>query len=40
MPESGNYTIRLVICFDGFDVCTTGGGNFQTLSNEVAMTIR
>ena len=39
LPESGKYTIRLVICFDGFEVCTTGGGTFHSLSNEVPITI-
>lgn len=40
LPESGSYTIRLVMCFDGYETCTTGGGTFHSLSNEVGVTIR
>lgn len=39
LPESGNYTLRLVICFDGFDNCLNGGGTWHTLSNEIPITI-
>jgi hypothetical protein len=40
LPEAGDYTLRLVICFDGFNTCTTGGGTFHSLSGEVPVTIR
>lgn len=39
IPERGNYTLRLVICFDGFDNCLNGGGTWHSLSNEVPITI-
>lgn len=39
LPEAGNYTLRLVICFDGFDNCLQGGGTWQNLSNEIPVTI-
>ncbi|MCA9924457.1 MAG: hypothetical protein KC421_18905 [Anaerolineales bacterium] len=38
-PEAGNYTVRLVICFDGFDNCLAGGGTWHTLSQEISITI-
>lgn len=39
VPEAGNYTIRLVVCFDGFETCKNGQGTYLTLSNEIPMTI-
>jgi hypothetical protein len=39
IPQSGNYTLRLVICFDGFDNCLNGGGTWHSLSNEVPISI-
>lgn len=39
LPESGNYTLRLVICFDGIDACLNGNGTFHTLSQEIPVTI-
>jgi len=39
LPESGNYTLRLVICFDGLDTCRSGAGTYLTLSNEIPFTI-
>lgn len=39
LPESGNYTLRLVVCFDGFDNCLNGGGTWHSLSNEIPITI-
>ena len=39
LPESGNYTLRLSICFDGLDACKAGGGTWATLSQEIAVTI-
>ena len=40
IPEVGDYTIRLVVCFDGFQNCLNGGGTFFTLSQEVPISIR
>jgi hypothetical protein len=36
---SGNYTIRLVICFDDHNTCVNGGGTFHTLSQEIPFSI-
>lgn len=38
-PESGNYTLRLAVCFDGVNTCRSGGGTFYSLSPEVSVTI-
>ena len=40
MPEAGNYTLRLAICFDGVDNCLAGGGTFHTMSDEIPVQIR
>ena len=40
LPEAGDYTLRLVICFDGFDNCLNGGGAWQNLSNEIPVSIK
>lgn len=40
LPEPGNYTLRTVVCFDGFQTCMNGQGTFHTLSNEIPITIR
>lgn len=40
IPEAGDYTIRLVVCFDGFQNCLNGGGTFYTLSQEIPISIR
>lgn len=40
LPEPGNYTLRTVVCFDGFQTCMNGQGTFLTLSNEIPITIR
>lgn len=40
LPEAGNYTIRLVICFDGFDACLQQRGQWHTLSQEIPITIQ
>ncbi|WP_420642528.1 hypothetical protein [Candidatus Leptofilum sp.] len=40
IPEAGDYTIRLVVCFDGFQNCLSGGGTFFTLSQEIPVSIR
>lgn len=39
LPEPGSYTLRLVICFDGFDTCLQGGGAWHTLSDEIGVQI-
>lgn len=39
LPEKGNYTLRLVVCFDGYQSCINGGGTFVTLSQEIPVTI-
>jgi hypothetical protein len=39
VPERGNYTLRVVVCFDGFQACLNGQGTFHTLSNEIPITI-
>ena len=40
IPEAGDYTLRLVVCFDGFQNCLSGGGTFHTLSQEIPVSIR
>ncbi|MCA9916577.1 MAG: hypothetical protein KC445_01435 [Anaerolineales bacterium] len=40
IPEAGDYTLRLVVCFDGFQNCLNGGGTFYTLSQEIPVSIR
>ncbi len=37
--EAGDYTLRLVICFDGYDACINGNGKWHSLSNEIPVTI-
>ena len=39
LPEAGNYTLRLMICFDGWEACNSGGGTWVTLSQEIPVTI-
>jgi hypothetical protein len=39
LPEAGSYTLRLVICFDGFNNCLQGGGTWHTLSDEIPVQI-
>ena len=39
LPESGTYTLRLAICFDSWEACNSGGGNWATLSNEIPVDI-
>ena len=39
IPEAGDYTLRLVICFDGEDTCRSGNGTFHTLSQEIPITL-
>ncbi|MCB8979829.1 MAG: hypothetical protein H6657_20655 [Ardenticatenaceae bacterium] len=40
IPETGDYTLRLVVCFDGYQNCLSGGGTFHTLSQEIPISIR
>ena len=39
LPEAGNYTLRLAICFDGYDACLSGDGHWVTMSHEIPATI-
>ncbi len=39
VPEAGQYTIRVVVCFDQFEACRDGLGTYHTLSNEIPITI-
>ena len=39
LPEAGSYTLRLAICFDGYDACISGGGTWVTMSQEIPVTI-
>ncbi len=38
LPETGSYTVRLVVCFDS-DRCADGEGTFHSLSNEIPVNI-
>ncbi len=38
LPEAGNYTLRMVVCFDGA-ACLAQTGTWHTLSNEIPVTI-
>lgn len=40
VPEGGNYTFRLVVCFDGLDTCRNGGGTYHTISSEIPLNIQ
>jgi hypothetical protein len=39
LPEAGNYTLRMVVCFDG-PACQAQTGTWHTLSAEIPVTIR
>ena len=39
LPEAGNYTLRMVVCFDG-PACLAQTGTWHTLSPEIAVTIK
>jgi hypothetical protein len=39
-PETGSFTMRLVICFDHVNTCKSGQGTYATLSNEIPVDIR
>ena len=40
LPEAGNYTLRLVVCFDPLDSCKANPGLFASLSPEIPITVR
>jgi hypothetical protein len=40
LNEAGNYTLRLAISFDDYNVCKSGGGTFHTISNSIPFTLR
>jgi hypothetical protein len=40
LPEAGDYTLRLVVCFDGFDPCLQNRGTWVNFSPEIPITIR
>lgn len=40
LPEPGNYTLRLVICFDGFDPCLQNRGTWISFSPEISISIQ
>jgi hypothetical protein len=39
ISEGGDYTLRLVICFDDYATCRAGGGTHHTLSQEIPITL-
>jgi hypothetical protein len=39
LPEAGNYTLRMVICFDG-PACKAQTGTWHTISQEIPITIQ
>jgi hypothetical protein len=39
LPETGNYTLRLAICFETWEACNGSGGNWVTLSPELPANI-
>lgn len=39
LPEAGDYTLRVVMCFDSYESCTTRSGTYQSLSGEIPITI-
>lgn len=40
LPEPGNYTLRLVMCFEGYDNCRQGGGTWVSMSQEIPVQIK
>lgn len=40
LPEAGAYTLRLVVCFDGYDTCLQHKGTWHNLSGEIPVTIQ
>jgi hypothetical protein len=39
LPEAGNYTLRMVVCFDG-PACKQQTGTWHTISQEIPITIQ
>jgi hypothetical protein len=39
LPETGNYTLQLAICFDALTACQSGASAWVSLSSEVPITI-
>lgn len=40
LPEPGDYTLRLVICFNDYDGCFNGTGDYYTLTEAIPIKIR
>jgi len=40
LPEAGNYTLRLAICFEDYGACLNNPGQWRTLSQEIPITVR
>lgn len=40
IPEAGDYTLRLVMCFDGYDRCRAHQGTWVSMSPEIPITVR
>jgi hypothetical protein len=41
IPETGNFSLRLAICFDAsYHACKSGGGSWVFLSGEIPVTVR
>ncbi len=40
LPETGDYTLRLVMCFTAYEPCTTRQGPYETLSSEIPIKIK
>jgi bacillopeptidase F (M6 metalloprotease family) len=40
IPEPGDYTVRLVICFDNFVGCKGGTGQYLTLTEAIPVKVR
>lgn len=40
LPETGDYGLRLVMCFDGFETCSQGTGTWHSMSGEVPVSIK
>jgi len=39
LPETGEYGLRLVMCFDGFNTCLEHQGTWHTMSGEIQVSI-
>ncbi len=39
LPESGSYSLRLVICFEPYNTCRAGGGTWITMSQEIPVSL-